>query len=183
MRTPALEHWLTKAGDRVVRKAASAGSEAALDDGERLLYEYWLFDTEQRNGGISQYFCNRGLDQWDTLSRFAVPTLPTFPAFAAVVNGVVGRSSDPYEAVIDSSVDLDAEYERWHDQLVTELHTAARPIGPPEAVAAYDATWSEAHAPRTGGPPCPKCGRPLRTAKAQQCFLCGAKWHGRAAAG
>jgi hypothetical protein len=40
--------------------------------------------------------------------------------------------------------------------------------------------------PRTGvtphnGPPCPKCGRPLRTAKSQQCFSCGAKWHGRAA--
>ena len=28
------------------------------------------------------------------------------------------------------------------------------------------------------GPPCPECGQPLRTAKAQQCFKCGAKWHG-----
>jgi hypothetical protein len=28
------------------------------------------------------------------------------------------------------------------------------------------------------GPPCPTCGQPLRTAKARQCFKCGAKWHG-----
>jgi len=30
-------------------------------------------------------------------------------------------------------------------------------------------------------PPCPHCGRPLRTAEAQQCFHCGADWHGKPA--
>jgi len=41
----------------------------------------------------------------------------------------------------------------------------------------------QANAPKNGqGPPCPKCGQPLRTAKAQQCFKCGAKWHGQPAA-
>jgi hypothetical protein len=38
----------------------------------------------------------------------------------------------------------------------------------------------QANAPKHhAGPPCPKCGQPLRTAKARQCFRCGAKWHGR----
>jgi hypothetical protein len=27
------------------------------------------------------------------------------------------------------------------------------------------------------GPPCPQCGKPLRTNKAQQCLECGADWH------
>jgi hypothetical protein len=30
---------------------------------------------------------------------------------------------------------------------------------------------------RGEGPPCPECGAPLRTKKAEQCFACGADWH------
>jgi hypothetical protein len=35
------------------------------------------------------------------------------------------------------------------------------------------------HGPQPSGPPCPYCGQPLRTDKAQQCLECGADWHGR----
>lgn len=90
-----LEDWLTDEGDKVVRKAAAANGESTLDDRERLLYEVWLLDTEQRNGGISQYFCNHGLAQWDTLSQLAIPTLASFASFAEKINAVVGRSTDP----------------------------------------------------------------------------------------
>jgi hypothetical protein len=31
--------------------------------------------------------------------------------------------------------------------------------------------------PRFPGPPCPRCGKPLRTSKAQQCPHCHARWH------
>ena len=30
------------------------------------------------------------------------------------------------------------------------------------------------------GPPCPSCGKPLRTSLAQQCLSCGNDWHGSA---
>ena len=48
----------------------------------------------------------------------------------------------------------------------------------------FAAEVDSGHVPeRTGltphsGPPCPKCGQALRTAKSQQCFLRGADWHG-----
>jgi hypothetical protein len=124
-----LEDWLTDEGDKVVRKAAAANSRDALDAGERLLYELWLFDTEQRNGGVSQYFCNRGLEHWDALSRLATPALPCFSSFAAKVNEVVARSDDPYQAVIESDVHLDDWYDEHQTRLVDELRKAVRPTG------------------------------------------------------
>ncbi len=33
------------------------------------------------------------------------------------------------------------------------------------------------HWPKPKKTPCPKCGEPLRTALAKQCFSCGADWH------
>jgi len=35
--------------------------------------------------------------------------------------------------------------------------------------------------PRPQPSTCPQCGEPLRTAEAQQCFHCGADWHGKPA--
>ena len=124
-----LEDWLTDEGDTVVRKAAAANALDALDDRDRLLYELWLFDTEQRNGGVAQYFANRGLGHWDELSRLAAPALPSFGSFAIKVDAVVGRTADAYRAVIESGVDLDALYREYQIRLVTELRSAVRPAG------------------------------------------------------
>src|SRR5262245_28596001 len=115
-----LENWLTDAGDEVVCKAAERGTES-LDSRERLIYEVWLFDTEQRNGGVSQYFLNRGLKQWDALCAAALPVLSSFAPFATAVSQAVGRSEDPCQAVMNSSVDLDAHYYQYQIRLATEL--------------------------------------------------------------
>lgn len=119
-----LEDWLTDEGDKVVRKAAAANSRDVLTPRERLLYEFWLFDTEQRNGGVSQYFGNRRRAHWDVLSRLAAPALASFPSFAAKINAVIDGSDDPYESVVGSGVDLDAWYEEHQLRLVTELQKA-----------------------------------------------------------
>ena len=52
-----------------------------------------------------------------------------------------------------------------------------REANPPAVVTEYVFTR------KAKGPPCPKCGKRLRTAKAQQCFSCGAKWHGKSPPG
>jgi hypothetical protein len=118
------EDWLTEEGDKVVRKAATVNGPDALDACDKLIYEMWLLDTERRNGGVSQYFCNRGLKQWDALSEAASARLPSFKTFAIAVNNVVGRSTNPYKAVIESNVDLDRHYDEYAIQLLTELKRA-----------------------------------------------------------
>ena len=115
-----LDDWLTDAGLRTARKAAST-EPALLDDRERLLNEFSLFDTEHRNGGVSQYYGNWGLDRWQTLVRLALPHLSSFPRFARGVDAVVGNAADPYSAVIESETDLDAWYEQHQTELVTEI--------------------------------------------------------------
>src|SRR5687768_14480667 len=74
--------------------------------GQNWLFELWLLDAEQSNGGVSQYFCNHGLKQWDTLSSLARPAVASFEPFAVNVDEVIGRRPDPYRAIIESSEDL-----------------------------------------------------------------------------
>jgi hypothetical protein len=65
-----LEDWLTEVGNQIVEKMASGG-EAALTEKEKLIHEIWLLDTEARNGGLSQYFANWGLKQWERCHALA----------------------------------------------------------------------------------------------------------------
>lgn len=94
---------------------------AVLSPSERLLYEVWLFDTEARNGGVSQYFCNWGSHQWTILCKAARATLASFRGFADIVDGVVGGKQDPYESVTDVGDMLDNAYDAVQARLVTEL--------------------------------------------------------------
>jgi hypothetical protein len=118
MRLRDLETWLCDQGDVVVRKESSG---TALTEQERLLYEFWLFDAEQQNGGVSQYFCNHGLAQWDKLCAVAINGLPSFARFANAVSDVVGRSSDPYLSVIEATTNLDDVYDRSKTAMIEQL--------------------------------------------------------------
>jgi len=92
---------------------------------ERLIYEVWLLDTEWRNGGLSQYFGNHGIANWKALSKVATPKLASFKPFAKVVNQVIGKSKDPYEATLKSASQLDEHYFNIQTRLITELKTLA----------------------------------------------------------
>lgn len=73
---------------------------------------------------------------------------------------------EQWRAVRNQLGHLDSEAET---KAANEYHRLERIKRMPEVAA------SPRHA---GGPPCPKCGKPLRTALARQCFLCGARFDG-----
>jgi Domain of unknown function (DUF4375) len=105
-----LEDWLTDVGDQIVCKRASEG-EAALSAREKLIYEIWLLDTEARNGGISQYFANRGMKQWEQCTALATAwPVPSFSAFAKRVSDLLIGNADPYLALIAREAEANEVY-------------------------------------------------------------------------
>ncbi len=117
-----LEDWLTEVGSALVEKSARQGS---LNPCEELVYEIWLLDTEVRNGGVSQYFCNWGIERWTRLCALAEPAIPAFRAFAEQVRTVIKDSEDPYSPIIESR-QADEAYMAHQTTIVTKLRERAR---------------------------------------------------------
>jgi hypothetical protein len=115
-----LEDWLTETGDHVVRKMAARGSEP-LSPMEQLVYEVWLFDTETRNGGVSQYFGNRGMKGWNQLKsaceNFPVPMLKQF---IDEVDQALGSDPNPYKVALNTSPPLEERYWDVHQAGIVE---------------------------------------------------------------
>ena len=122
-----LEDWLSDEGDKIVHREAVSGIDS-LTPAERLVYEVWLFDTEQRNGGVAQYFGNHGRDQWNALCLAARIVLAPFAEFAAHVDAVVADAPDPYLAVIASDGSLDRAYEACQVGLISALRKATNAV-------------------------------------------------------
>jgi len=117
-----LEDWLTDAGHRVVTKLAMRPG-VLLSDRESLIYHIWLLDTEARNGGLSQYFCNAGIEQWNACVALASRSLPSFLAFAEHVATLLKQSPDPYLAILNA--DGDGLWYDYQEMIVSELRSVA----------------------------------------------------------
>jgi hypothetical protein len=117
-----LEDWLTEVGDHVVNKMATPGAEA-LSPRERLIYEVWVFDTETRNGGVSQYFGNRGIEQWESLrAACRGHAMPHLKQFMEEVDRVIRGAADPYAAVLKLTSPLEEHYwSSYQGKIVAEL--------------------------------------------------------------
>jgi hypothetical protein len=119
-----LEDWLTDAGDAVVRKPHDTRSEE-----ERLIYEIWLLDTEARNGGVSQYFCNGGLDQWRRcVLEASRGTVPSFAPFASQITRMIAGTTDPYEALIQLGSAPDDAWDGAKVAVVSELKASCHAL-------------------------------------------------------
>lgn len=118
-----LEDWLTDEGDRVVLKMQEIGYDN-LTDQDKLLYEVWLLDTETRNGGISQYFCNWQRVRWNALLRLMpVDCMPTLAHFSNAVDMVIGDAVDPCENAWKSDMKMFDFYYQLQTDIVTELRS------------------------------------------------------------
>ncbi|WP_020470409.1 DMP19 family protein [Zavarzinella formosa] len=115
-----LEDWLTEAGGRVVQKMADCGHKTLTPE-EQLIYEVWLFDTETRNGGVSQYFGNRGIEQWRSLRTAAESqNLPRLKQFMDEVDLLIGEAADPYAVSLAVSPPIEEVYWRSHQTGIVE---------------------------------------------------------------
>ena len=114
-----LEDWLTEEGDRVVKRRAGGQTLSARD---QLIYEIWLLDTESRNGGLSQYFANRGMSQWKScVAAASSGSTPSFAGFATEVQSLIGGSGDPYEKLVSMGDAAEETWDRYKESIVREL--------------------------------------------------------------
>jgi hypothetical protein len=118
-----LEDWLLDAGERAERKLIANG---CLSPAERLIREFWVFDIHTRNGGVSQYFCNHGLEQWQALKSALLPeSVPSLGPLIAEVERVIAGAPDPYLAALNASPGIDHFYEAHQLGVRRELRTIA----------------------------------------------------------
>ena len=180
--------------------AAGVSLAANSEEGFARTVARYNFKDERENVGLRWY-----TSEWE-YKGFG---LEHFSAFDAAIESTKPASEREFKAyrkrmlslMVDVLAGLDAEHffgEGVQRERVTLLcaitdadsagekyqEQSIRKLNPPAVVAGYQVWLRKLSEPQVNkGPPCPKCGKPLRTAKAQQCFLCGAKWHGQSAAG
>ena len=119
----ALTDWLLDSGESVAKKSHALSNIDALTSAERLLYEFWIFDMEQQNGGVSQYFLNRPVSHWNSLFALSRSALPSFSAFAVKIESIVNGTPGTHEAFHDISVDVDGIYSKMRVTVLRELQT------------------------------------------------------------
>jgi len=112
-----LEDWITDVGASVLDKRLAGH---ALSPADQLVYEIWLLDTEARNGGLSQYFCNHGRSQWESCVAAARDaSLSNFGPFAQALESIIANSSDPYSAIRERG---DAAEDLWFHHQSAMVH-------------------------------------------------------------
>jgi hypothetical protein len=117
----ALEDWILDAGARAERKRLSHGIEA-LSPAERLVREFWILDLETRNGGVSQYFANRGVVQREALrGAWLANKVSGLSPIITEVERVIAGAPDLYRAALGAAPAIEAFYEAHRPRILEEL--------------------------------------------------------------
>lgn len=113
-----LNDWLTEAGDLVVQKRAKG---EPIDSKEQMIYEIWLLDTQVRNGGLSQYFCNCP-ENWEKCVSLAESEgLALFEPFACQLNNLISGAKDAYTRILNRESEASRLYDTHAPKFVAEL--------------------------------------------------------------
>jgi len=122
-----LENWFAEASARIEGKRQTGGN-VSLSKDERLVYELWLLDTEIRKGGLTLYFANHGLEQWEHCVALASEIIPTFARFASMIDKLRSPDSDlsgiGLTAALGSAGRAQRLYHMCRAAIITELHDA-----------------------------------------------------------
>ena len=103
-----LEDWLLNAGEKAARKEIAG---VALSPLERLTREFWSFDLQAMNGGVSQYFCNKGLAGWQSFKAAWLPEIvPSLGIIFTEVDRVIVDSTDAFNATLSASEEINCLY-------------------------------------------------------------------------
>jgi len=114
-----LNEWLTETGGAMVDKRAAGQLLTAI---EQTVYEIWALDTQARNGGLSQYFCNYGLERWHScVAAASAVGLRSFVPLAQEVSALIAGARDPYKALIKKGPAGDGIYNIYSSHIVREL--------------------------------------------------------------
>src|ERR1051325_7522054 len=119
-----LEDWILEEGERIETKRLAEG-DVSLSEIERLTREVWGFDIETLNGGVSQYFGNNGLRQWDEMRNAWLrhPGKSLGPIIAEVERVIAG-ADDPCRATFEASPYIEDFYYAHRMSLLAELRAA-----------------------------------------------------------
>jgi hypothetical protein len=118
-----LEEWFLEAGEAAERAIIAGKSLSAI---QSLIREFWVFDIHTQNGGVSQYFCNHGLERWQTLrSVWMSKEVPSLGPILTGVDRVLAGSEDPYQATLEASPGIEDLYEAHQLDVKRELRRLA----------------------------------------------------------
>jgi hypothetical protein len=120
-----LEDWIADIGEVIAKQELLAAN--SLSPLQTLVHEIWLLNLEACNGGLSQYFCNRGLAQWQRcIAASKAAGLVAFLPFESAVSQCIASEPDPYMALVRRGASAENLWYTYQEPVLRQLNELCR---------------------------------------------------------